>query len=130
MAASEALQPPPAFRSVPGSLFQRRAALTQEIIPDMLARLRAKSIPAVRLIFQDFMTIRIRRFLQVGAGCGVSWSTPARARLTAPRATRQFITLPRIGNFFHGLSVTVACLEVHPGIQPRRVLAQGKIDQT
>ena len=46
MAADEALQPPPAFRSVPGSLFQRRAALTQEIIPDMRVRLRAEIHPS------------------------------------------------------------------------------------
>ena len=61
-----------------------------------------------------------------------------RGKLVCPSACQaygtsgdcQFITLPRIGNFFHGLPVTVAGLKVHPGLQPGRVLAQSKIDQT
>ena len=53
MATDEALPPPPAFRSVPGRHFQRRAALAQEIIADMRLRLRAESIPAAWLIFQS-----------------------------------------------------------------------------
>ncbi len=96
----------------------------------MRARLRAKSIPTVRLSFQIFIPIRIRRFLR---GWRRMWG-----KLVHPRACQaygssgdlQFISLPRIGNFLHGLPVTVTCLEIHPGIQLCRVLVEGNIDQT
>ena len=76
------------------------------------------------------MIIRIRRFLR--GWCRLQGKLVYRSACQAYGTSGdcQFITLPRIGNFFHGLPVTVACLKVHPGIQPRRVLAQGNIDQT